>query len=322
VKDKPLVSVIIIFLNAEKFIQEAIESVIYQTYANLELLLVDDGSTDKSTNIALEFLNRYPNKVRYLEHPNHENRGKGASRNIGISNARGVYVAFLDADDIWLPQKLEYQVEILDNYPEAGMLYGNTLYWYSWSEELSGNYRDFMPDLGLQADRLVEPPQLLPLFLTGKAAVPCTCSLLVRRSVAQQVGGFDETFIGIANIYEDQAFYAKICLNTPVYISDTCWDWYRQHSSASIAIAKRTNQETVARLFFLYWLSDYIERQSVKDSDVRRAINRELWRLHYPDWLPKNERLQHLIRWFKKWFLKLDELINLASVRRILWKQS
>src|ERR687889_2435319 len=93
---KPLVSSIIIFLNRERFIQEAIESVFAQTYDNWELLLVDDGSTDGSTQIALRYAERYPEKVRYLEHPGHQNSGMSASRNLGIRYAKGEYIAFLD----------------------------------------------------------------------------------------------------------------------------------------------------------------------------------------------------------------------------------
>src|SRR5215211_6343875 len=114
VSTKPLVSVVIPFLNAERFIQEAIESVFAQTYDNWELLLVDDGSNDGSTRIALEYAERNSGRVRYLQHPGHRNRGVSASRNLGISSARGEYIAFLDADDVWLPHKLEQQVEILN----------------------------------------------------------------------------------------------------------------------------------------------------------------------------------------------------------------
>src|SRR5215218_5812117 len=93
-----LVSVIIIFLDAERFIEEAIESVFAQTYDDWELLLVDDGSTDGDTRIALEYAEQNPGRVRYLQHPGHQNRGMSASRNLGIGSARGEYIAFLDAD--------------------------------------------------------------------------------------------------------------------------------------------------------------------------------------------------------------------------------
>ena len=88
---KPLVSGIIIFL-AEQFIQSAIENVFAQTYEQWELLLVDDGSTDGSTEIAQRYAAQNPEKVRYLEHDGHENRGMSAARNLGISNAKGEYI--------------------------------------------------------------------------------------------------------------------------------------------------------------------------------------------------------------------------------------
>src|SRR5258706_2880162 len=81
---RSLVSVVVIFLNAERFISEAVESVVAQTYGNWELLLVDDGSNDGSTEIARSYAAKFPDKIRYLEHHGHENRGMSASRNLGI----------------------------------------------------------------------------------------------------------------------------------------------------------------------------------------------------------------------------------------------
>ncbi|TKB70433.1 MAG: glycosyltransferase family 2 protein [Nitrospira sp.] len=98
-ESQPLISAIIIFLNGEAFMREAIESVFAQTYRNWELLLVDDGSTDQSAEIAKEYAERYAGKVTYLEHPGHWNLGMSAARNLGIKAAKGKYIAFLDCDD-------------------------------------------------------------------------------------------------------------------------------------------------------------------------------------------------------------------------------
>src|SRR5688572_8206551 len=100
--NQPLVSAIIIFLNGEKYLEEAIQSVIHQTYTNWELLLVDDGSSDKSTAIALSYANSFSNKIKYLEHEGHQNKGMSATRNLGINHSKGDYIGFLDADDVWL----------------------------------------------------------------------------------------------------------------------------------------------------------------------------------------------------------------------------
>jgi glycosyltransferase involved in cell wall biosynthesis len=314
-----LVSAVVIFLNAERYLQEAVESILAQTYPHWELLLVDDGSSDDSSEIARRYAQQSPNRVRYLAHPGHVNRGKGASRNLGIREAQGRYVAFLDADDIWLPHKLGEQVAILDAHEEAGMLYGETLYWYSWTEVPEDKKRDFVPALGVPTGVPIQPPRLLTLFLRGKAAVPCPCSVLVKRSIVTAIDGFDESFTGISNIYEDQAFYAKICLHTPVVASNNCWDLYRQHSQSSMAHAREAGQEIAARKAFLQWLDQYLKEQDVQDEPVWQALRREQWRLRHPSWLPDGARVQNRARWAKKWLLQAEERLMPAIVSRRLW---
>jgi glycosyltransferase involved in cell wall biosynthesis len=314
-----IVTVIIIFLNAADFLQEAIESIFAQTYAHWELLLVDDGSTDGSTEIAHHYAEQKPDQVRYLNHPGYRNCGKGASRNLGILHARGSYLAFLDADDIWLPNKLEEQVGILAKHEKAGMLYGKTLYWYSWTQDAADSQRDFSPKLGIPLDTPINQPDLLPLYLRGKASIPCPSSILVRRSLIDEVDGFDETFIGVNNIYEDQAFYAKLLLKTPVLVVNRCWDMYRQHSQASMAVAWRTGTEARARRFFLRWLEGYLHEQAIQDPKVWLALKRELWLSQQPKWLPS--RLENTVRWFKKWVLRIEECSLPTSLSYQLWKQ-
>jgi glycosyltransferase involved in cell wall biosynthesis len=274
----PLVSVVTIFLNAEKFIQESIESVFAQTYTNWELLLVDDGSTDRSSEIALRYAERYPGKIRYLEHDGHQNRGMSASRNMGIHNAKGEYLALLDADDIWLPPKLERQVAILNSQPDAAMVYGPTQYWYGWSGDPQDIQRDFVPSLGVQSNTLVRPPTLLTLFFRGAATVPCICSLLVVREVIEALGGFEEDF---RDQYEDQVFYAKICLNVPVYVAGDCWDRYRQHPDSSCSVAMKTGKNYRARLRYLKWLARYMRERELEDTEVWKALQKQLGSYRY-----------------------------------------
>src|ERR1041384_762740 len=144
----PLVSVIVIFLNGERFIDEAIESVFAQTYEEWELLLIDDGSYDRSTEIARGYASEYPNRVRYFEHAFHQN--------LGIDKARGKLIAFIDADDVWLPEKLEEQIAILAAHPEAAMVYGQTRYWYRWTKYQRDVDRAFIPAPGVPVDRVLE----------------------------------------------------------------------------------------------------------------------------------------------------------------------
>jgi glycosyltransferase involved in cell wall biosynthesis len=280
VSDSPVVSVVTIFFNAEQFIEAAIESVFAQTYDDWELLLVDDGSSDRSTAIARGYAKRHPGRIRYFEHARHANLGMSASRNLGVNSARGTYVAFLDADDVWLPHKLEEQVAILDSQPEAAMVYGLCEFWYSWTGDPQDQGRDFVHDLGVPSETLLQPPTLLThFFFAQDAAIPGPTDVLVRRDAIERVGGFEEVFRGA---YEDEVFYAKLCLSAPVYALNTCWDRYRQHPSSSNSMMERASEEYSARLFFLNWLAGYLAEQGVDDAEIWRGLRRELRRCRHP----------------------------------------
>ena len=277
----PLVSAITIFLNAERFLDEAIESVLAQTYDNWELLLVDDGSTDGSSAIARRRAERSAGRIRYLEHARHRNRGMSAARNLGIRHARGEYLAFLDADDVWSPRKLERQVTNLGAQPAAGMDYGATQYWYSWTGTTEDSQRDFVPPTGLPANTLVSPPTLLLRFLQEQTKPPATCSVLLRRAVVDEVGGFEETFRGM---YEDQAFFAKVCLAVPVFMTGECAARYRQHADSCYARAKSAGQAERAERIYLSWLAWYVSQHPAPSGDGRRQLADLLWRYRHP-WL-------------------------------------
>jgi glycosyltransferase involved in cell wall biosynthesis len=276
--DKPLVSGIIIFLNAEKFIEEAIESVFAQIYENWELLLVDDGSSDRSTEIARRYAAQYPEKVKYLEHPGHGNRGMSAARNLGVRHAQGKYVAFLDADDVWLPHKLQQQVTILESIPEAAMMYGRTLFWRSWTGKPEDIDKDWMTDVGVEWNTLIQPPTLVKLFLEKEGTVASTCSVLIRREVFEKYGGFEDEF---RTMYEDMVFYTKVFLHEPVFVSGQCWDKYRQHKENSCSVAIESGvfnpyKLNPARRRFLQWVEAYLSQQGAEGTDVWQIVQQQL----------------------------------------------
>ena len=286
--NKPLVSGITIFLNAERFIGEAIESVIAQTYENWELVLVDDGSSDKSTAIAKRYAQLYPERIYYIEHEGHHNLGKSASRNLGVRYSKGEYIAFLDADDIWLPHKLEQQVPILEAHPKAGLMYGRTQYWYSWRKNPEPLHPDVLTKpIPIDVNRLVEPATMpLLFFLQDQDIYPCTCSVLVRRWVFETVGGFEETF-RVFN--EDMAFYSKVFLKKiPAFISTECWDRYRQHENSSWAIEKNQAfyfppwRPHPAWLNYMYWLESYMLEREIDEIEISKALERNLWPSRHP----------------------------------------
>jgi glycosyltransferase involved in cell wall biosynthesis len=271
----PLVSVIMIFLNEECFIDEAIQSVMMQTYKNWELLLVDDGSVNESTAIARGYAQRLPGKVRYLEHENHQNRGMSAARNLGLAHAQGEFIAFLDADDVWLPQMLKTHVNTLVAQPEAAMVYGPTQWWYSWTGNAAAQPLDFIHDLGVPSNMLLRPPQLVARFIQREGISPCTCSVLLRHEVFEQVGGFEEGFRGL---YEDQAFFSKVCLQSPVFVSQECLARYRQHPDSNCVVAQSKGEYPAARSAFLKWLLDYLSAQDKKKNEVWDVLQKEMRR--------------------------------------------
>jgi len=158
------VSAIIPVFNGEKYLAEAIQSVLGQSLAPLELLIVDDGSTDGSVEVAEGF----GSQVRILRQ-NH--LGSSAARNYGVERSQGEYLAFLDADDRWLPEKLEKQIKALEQDPGAQMAFVNILQFIS--PELSAE---------VKAKKLI-PREILP----GYSPI----ALLIRRRDFLCVGNFN-----------------------------------------------------------------------------------------------------------------------------------
>lgn len=313
----PLVSVIIIFLNAERFIEAAIESVFGQIYEQWELLLVDDGSHDGSTAMARCRAEEYPERIRYFEHTNHQNRGMSASRNLGIRHARGEYIAFLDADDVWLSQKLKRQVAILNAHPEAGMVYGSTQLWHSWTGEPKDRSRDSLQAIGVQPNTIVKPPNLLVRYLSKQAITPAPSDVLLRRETVDAVKGFEESFRGM---YEDQVFFAKVCFKTPVFVSGECWDRHRQHPDSACSVWRRTGEyySAEAALMYLNWIQDYLSHHNLKGTETWKILQRALLPYRHPIWYQTLTRAQISLDQLLQWAQQIARHILPLSARHWL----
>ena len=277
----PLVSVITIFLDAREFFCEAVESVIGQTYPNWELLLVDDGSTDGTTMLARDYVSRHPDRIRYFEHSDHGHRGMSASRNVGVRHARGELIGFLDADDVWMRDKLDVQLGLLASSPHAAMVTGTTRLWYGWTGRAEDEARDAIRTVSDPADGLCEPPELLCRFLIDRALTPATCSVLIRREAVSKIGGFEERFPGL---YEDQAFFLKAYLTLPILLTARCTDLYRQHPNSHSAEALRTGRysadaPSAALIDLFLWLTRYLVSRRVVDRVVWARLLQKLIRL-------------------------------------------
>lgn len=284
----PLVTVVTPFLNVAPFLGECIESVLAQTFTNWELILVDDGSTDMSTAIAHQYEARHPKKIRVVEHPGRVNRGISASRNLGCRHAGGRWIASLDADDVWLPDKLAEQLEILERHPEVGMIVGASKYWYGWSGHNEDINKDRIVQIGVPPDSVIFPPQLLHvLYPLGSGAAPCPTSAVVRADVTQRLGGWEESS---TNAYEDQYFFCKVYLDTTVYVSGKCWDFYRRRADSAMTSAFSAGGYHAHRQRFLEWLESYLDGKSCADALVWRSLRRALRRYRHP-WVHRAESI-------------------------------
>lgn len=182
-----MVSVIIPTYNSEEYLRESIESIFNQTFKDYEIILVDDGSTDNTREIVKQF---YPS-VKYIYQ---DQGGAARARNTGIRAARGEFIAFLDADDIWLPTKLEKQVEHFRQHTDVGFIFTE----HSQFNE-NGIIRSFVG----KRDRLVKGEILENIFLYSGVATP---TVIVRKKVFEQVGLFDEDLIAA----EDDNMWLRI----------------------------------------------------------------------------------------------------------------
>ncbi len=298
----PLVSCIIIFLNEEKFLADAVESVLAQTYANWELLLVDDGSSDASESIAMAYCARNHERIRYLTHEGRLNRGMSASRNLGLKEARGQFTAFLDADDSWLPHKLEQQIALFEEHPEAVMVCGATLYWHSWRANSAPDEVIFTGDVrrdgrwvrSLEQDHPYPRGELMRrLYPLGAGMTPSSSGAMFRRDTALAVAGYVEAFHGL---FEDQVFRAKMYLAGPIYVSSTCFDRYRQHDESTSQLARASGQSRALRRRFLRWLKQYLDEVGCRDPDIRWKLRKALLRSGYPRTYRLAARIAHGLR--------------------------
>lgn len=272
-----MVSAIICFYNEEKYLSESIESVVNQSYADWELLLVDDGSNDGSTEIAIRYSRKYLGKVKYLDHTGHKNKGLSASRNLGISSALGELIAFLDADDVWIPEKLQLQVELLTGNSDVDLICGATKYWYSWQKT---DKKDDLIFVGTEQNKLYRAPELIKiLYPLGKGAAPSMSGLIIKKEALSKVGGFEEEFKGM---YEDQVFLCKNYLSNNVWVSEICFDHYRQHDESMFHVAMKAGEYNKIRFYFLCWLENYLKTQGVKDKKVKLLLKKAMFRYKFP----------------------------------------
>lgn len=179
------VSVIIPVFNGEKHIAEAIDSVLCQDYSPLEILVVDDGSTDNT----IEIVEGYGHKVRLIKQ---SNRGSAAARNNGIQNARGEYIAFLDADDVWWPHKIRYQLESLAQ-TNCTMAYSRFIL---WEADEAGVYPACETEFSSETNPKTSTGKIITGYPYPELLLDCivwTSTVIVKKNELEKAGHFDES---------------------------------------------------------------------------------------------------------------------------------
>ena len=174
INDEPKISIIIPTYNQAEYLQEAIESVLNQTYKNIEIIIIDDGSTDNTLKVVNSFND---NKIIFIQQ---RNKGASSARNTGIKEANGEYIAFLDSDDLWLKDKLRKQIDFMRENPEVGLLGTGCFQMIDTNKMI---YKKIFPHKNeiLQKNLIQYNP-----FIQS--------SVIVRKDVFNDIGLYDEKF--------------------------------------------------------------------------------------------------------------------------------
>jgi teichuronic acid biosynthesis glycosyltransferase TuaG len=229
---EPLVSVIMPAYNAEQYITESIESVVAQTYTQWELLIVDDGSTDGTKKI-IESYCKQDGRIKYFRQPNSK---QGKARNLALANATGAYVAFLDADDVWLPQKLSVQLEEIIN-KDVDLVFSDACV---FTRQLSDS------TLVMQAGKgMFKGDEALKNFLEQNKIPILT--VLMKTEILRSVNGFSE-ITSIQNVEDYHLWIRLLMHHKSLYGSGHVLAGYREHASSS-TINDKLSVEKVIEAF-------------------------------------------------------------------------
>jgi glycosyltransferase involved in cell wall biosynthesis len=240
---QPSVSVIMPCYNAGAFLESAVQSVLQQDYTGpVELLVVDDGSTDESVQIASRF-----EGVKVLSQ---SNQGPAAARNLALDHATGQYVAFLDADDLWLPGSLRARIDVLEHDPEVAAVFANFSRWTPGNlagetdlevpDELPASLQDGIASGWLYPEILIDP-------------IVHIITIVARREVFASVGRFDVAL----RLGEDYDFWIRASNRFRFRHLDVDAARYRMHATSTTRVPRSTNYEfeVVARAVKRYGLS-------------------------------------------------------------------
>lgn len=226
----PTVDVIIPAYNAAHFLPSAIESVMAQTFPDWRILLVDDGSRDNTAEIIAPYQQRLGDKLKYIHQ---ENAGLPAARNTAIRHSTADFLALLDADDVWLPQRLELSLEKFKDRPDVGLVYG-----FNARIDPAGKVIDTFAKRNRHAEGWVAP------YIYMRTLDLNCPTVTFRRSSVEEVGLFDETM----RATEDRDLWVRIALRYKVALVPEVIAHYRVSPNA---MTTDTDRMLTAQLRFV-----------------------------------------------------------------------
>jgi len=288
--ETPLVSIIMNCYNGEKYLREALESVMAQTYQNWELIFWDNQSTDKSAEI---FNSCNDNRFKYFVAPNHSLLYE--ARNYAIEKASGEFYAFLDVDDWWSPEKLEKQIPLFAD-PEVGMVYGN----YRFVNENKGTrktlYKNHLP-----TGRILN--ELLEKYVAG------LLTLVIRR---QSFESLDYPFEPQYHIMGDFDLVVRLAVTWKMDCVQSPIASYRWHGANESLLQKERHLSEMKK-----WISDMNENHSISTQEGFKKIGELYLYMKGMNWIEKNNINETLkIFWkmpFNKGKLKLLAALTLPQ---------
>lgn len=217
---KPLVSVIIPAYNHEKYVKSCIESVLDQTYDNIELLIFNDGSTDKTDDVIRTVLKVKSGNIKYISK---ENEGLCKTLNKGLEIANGTYIALIASDDLWLPDRIYKQVNFLENNKNIGMVFSDAYFMYDHkkSKDKYTGYKPIIRKCFLNS----LPNTNIYEALLNENIIPAV-SALIKKECYRKVGLYD-----IDLKFEDYDMWLRISKEYPIGFIDEPLVYYRLHDS-------------------------------------------------------------------------------------------
>ena len=228
IKSIPKVSVVIPAYNCARFLEDAVKSVLAQKYENFELIIIDDGSTDET----VEVISRFSGPVRCIRQ---QNQGRAQARNVGLRNATGVYIAFLDADDIWEPDHLARSVQFLETHPSIGLVHGEVKAIDADGQELV--HKSLLRIYRQERKRRGDYFSLLFCYAIFSSAV------VFRRVCLERTGFFDPAF----QICEDYEWYLRFSLYSQIGLMEKpSTAKYRLHSGN---VVSQYDPKTIAKTY-------------------------------------------------------------------------